>query len=88
QWGRSTSVTDASGHTTTSSYYPKDSVATDCNGQQVDQSGAVKSVSLPGGSVVSQVAGPDGGALSGSDGVATSCSMAGADNLAFKATTT
>ncbi|MGI9186837.1 MAG: hypothetical protein ACR2J9_04855, partial [Gaiellales bacterium] len=88
QWGRSTSVTDASGHTTTSSYYPKDSVATDCNGQQVDQSGAVKSMSLPGGSVVSQVAGPDGGTLSASDGVATACSTAGADNLAFKATTT
>lgn len=88
QWGRSTSVTDASGKTTTSTYYAKNTTATDCNGQQVDQSGAVKSVDLAGGGSISQVVGPDGGSLAGTDGVATSCSTAAQENLGFASTTT
>ncbi len=83
QWGRSTSVTDAAGKTTTSTYYAKDAVATDCTGQQVDQSGATKSVTLPGDTSVSQVSGPDGGALSATDGASTSCVTSSHENLVF-----
>ena len=84
QWGRSTSVTDASGKTTTSSYYAKDAVATDCSGQTIDQSGATKSVTLPGESSVAQVVGPDGGALTATDGASTSCATSSNENLVFK----
>ncbi|MGI9116906.1 MAG: RHS repeat domain-containing protein, partial [Gaiellales bacterium] len=87
QWGRSTSVTDASGKTTTSTYYAKDAVATDCSGQAQDQSGALKSVTLPDGPVISQIVGPDGGALVGADGSSTSCTIGKSENLGFETST-
>lgn len=86
--GRSTSVTDAAGKTTTSTYYAKDAVAADCNGQLIDQSGATKSVTLPGGTSVSQIVGPGDTAISATDGASTMCQTATNDNLVFETSTT
>ena len=52
--------------------------------QTIDQSGATKSVTLPGESSVAQVVGPDGGALTATDGASTSCATSSNENLVFK----
>ena len=73
QWGRSTSVTDASGKTTTSSFYAANAAANDCAGQPYAQEAQPQATTLVGGRTVTQVSAPSGGALKVSDGVTTTC---------------
>ena len=73
QWGRSTSVTDASGKTTTSTFAASGAVGTDCQGNQLAQEGAQQSLTLPGGATISQVVAPGGGAVKSTDGTSTTC---------------
>ena len=88
QWGRSTSVTDASGKKTTMSYYAKDAVATDCQGTQIAQEGQLQSTNLPGGSSAVQVGLSSGGTVKATDGPTTLCGSTLPDNAGFAATTT
>ena len=86
-WGRSVSVTDASGKTTTSSFYGAGESAPDCSGAQVPQDGGVKAVNLPGGRVVSAVSAPGAGPLSSGDGASTACAAVGDADLSMSTTT-
>ncbi|MGI9188257.1 MAG: hypothetical protein ACR2J9_12215, partial [Gaiellales bacterium] len=88
QWGRSTSVTDASGATTTSTFTSVDAVGTDCQGNVWAQEGAQQSVTLAGGSTVSQVVAPGGGALKSTDGTTTTCGSSLPNSVGTSSTTT
>jgi RHS repeat-associated protein len=88
QWGRSTSVTDASGRTTTSTFAAADAVATDCQGIQLAQEGAQQSVTLAGGSTISQVVAPGGGAVKTTDGTTTTCGSTLPKDVGTASTTT
>ena len=88
QWGRSTSVTDASGKTTTSSFYAADAAASDCAGQPYAQEAQPQSTTLVGGRTVTQVSSPGGGALKLSDGITTTCGSTLSTGNGTAATTT
>ncbi len=88
QWGRSTSVTDASGKTTTSSYYALNATATDCAGAAIQQQGQFQSTTSPGGEVASQVGTPSGGTVKAVSGVTTVCGSKSADGTGLVSTTT
>lgn len=88
QWGRSTGVTDASGRTTTPTYYAQGQMANDCQGNELQQQGGVATINLPGGESVSQVTVPGGGALvRATGGGATVCGTSSADGAALTSTT-
>ena len=86
-YGRSLSVTDASGRTTTSAYYGASETAADCAGQQIDQSAGLKSITLPDGQVVAQTNAPNAKAIASNDGASTVCGSA-SDALTRLTTTT
>lgn len=88
QWGRSTSVTDASGRTTTSAFAAAGAVGTDCQGTQLAQEGAQQSLTLPGGTTISQVVAPGGGAVKTTDGTTTVCGSTLPNAVGTASTTT
>ncbi|MFM8679411.1 MAG: RHS repeat domain-containing protein, partial [Alphaproteobacteria bacterium] len=88
QWGRSTSVTDASGKTTLSAYYAQDAIATDCAGQTIQQEGQLATTTFPGGAAVTQVGTPSGGTVSLTSGSTTTCGSISADGSSSVVTTT
>ena len=88
QWGRSTSVTDAAGKTTTSSFYDANAAANDCAGQPYAQEAQPQSTTLVGGRTVTQVSAPSGGALKVTDGVTTTCGSMLANGIGTASTTT
>ena len=85
QWARSTSVTDASGKTTSLTYYAAGETAADCNGQQIPQNSGPKTTAIPGGDVITQVS---GGSLNVSDATSHLCGSASADGKSLTTTTT
>mgnify|MGYP006276747227 FL=1 len=88
KWGRSTSVTNAAGQTTSSAYYQPGEIATDCSGTAVAQDGQQKSITLPTGQVLTQMHAASGAALKMSDGIATTCGTSREADLGFTTTTT
>ena len=80
-------LTPLMGKTTTTSFYGKDDVVTDCSGQVVAQQSGVKSVTVPGGQVVTQVNVPGADAIQTADGASTECGTALDGNGAFATTT-
>lgn len=87
QWGRSTSVTDASGKTTTSAHFGANETAADCSGQQIPQDGQVKSVTLPDGQVVTGTNVPGAGPIKAADGASIACGTVLAGDAGFATTT-
>ena len=87
QWGRSTSVTDASGKTTTSNLTAPGATAVDCNGQQIPQDDGAASITLPGGRVVSATEAPSAGPVATSDGASRACGTVGEAELSLTTTT-
>ena len=88
QWGRSTGVTDASGKTTTMSYYGLNATAADCAGKAIPQNGQFASTTMPDGSVLSQVGTVAGGTVKAEGGGTTVCGSVGADGNSLVTTTT
>lgn len=87
QWGRSTSVTDASGKTTTSSFYAANAAAGDCAGVPYAQEGRAQSTTLVGGRTVTHVTAPGGGPLKVSDGTTTTCGSSSGVGVTTSTTT-
>ena len=88
QWGRSTSVTDASGKTTVAGFAAATAVGVDCQGTQLAQEGAQQTLALAGGTTISQVVAPGGGAVKTTDGTTTTCGSALAEGTGTASTTT
>jgi len=88
QWGRSTSITDSAGKTSTSTYYPTNATATDCNGNQVAQTSGLAETILAGGTKLSRIGTPGGTDLKISSGATTTCGAQTPNLAGYTATTT